>query len=260
VQQRTFMVALGVGSASEVIGYVGRLQLNNNPFSEAALGTQLVTLTVAPAFIAGGIYLTLKHIVIIYGAKFSRIAPKWYTWIFVLCDVASILIQTAGAATASTGSSFVSTANDIMIVGLVSQVVTLAVFGVMALDVFFRIRRYQGEFEASTISLRESGRFKGLLTGLVVAYTTVFIRCIYRIAEMSGGWGNPIMQNQLAFVLCDGCMCAVAVLALNFAHPGFLFKQSYATLKMKAIPPTDMLLEGSVEVFPIEGAYPGMMK
>lgn len=59
-----------------------------------SLGIQLVCLTVSPAFIAGGIYLTLKHIIIIYGSRFSRIRPRLYTWIFVSCDVLSILIQT----------------------------------------------------------------------------------------------------------------------------------------------------------------------
>ena len=79
-----------------------------------SIGIQLVCLTIAPAFIAGGIYLTLKHMwvpsravldlylcgqkadltrIIIYGAQFSRIAPRWYTWIFVTCDILSILIQ-----------------------------------------------------------------------------------------------------------------------------------------------------------------------
>lgn len=31
--------------------------------------------------------------IIIYGARFSRIAPSWYTWIFATCDIASIVIQ-----------------------------------------------------------------------------------------------------------------------------------------------------------------------
>lgn len=91
-----------------------------------------------------------------------------------------------------------------MMVGLVSQVVTLAVFGIMATDVFFRIRKFRGEFNESTNALRHSRRFKYFLVAFVTAYITIFIRCAYRIAEMSGGWRNPIMQNEVLFIVLDG--------------------------------------------------------
>lgn len=104
----------------------------------------------------------------------------------------------------------------------------------MALDVFFKIRKYRGQFNASTIVLRASKRFKGLLVAIVLAYLTITVRCIYRIAEMSGGWRNPIMQDENTFIVLDGVMCLIACVALNVWHPGFLFKQSYATIKAEA--------------------------
>lgn len=39
------------------------------------------------------------------------------------------------------------------------------------------------------------------------------------------------MQNQTLFIILDGVMCVVAVLALNVFHPGVLFKQSNAASK-----------------------------
>jgi len=91
-----------------------------------------------------------------------------------------------------------------MMVGLASQVVTLAVFGFMSLDVLFQIRQFQGQFNEATNTVRNSRQFKGLLTSLVIAYITISIRCVYRIAEMAGGWKNPVMQNQPAFIVLDG--------------------------------------------------------
>jgi hypothetical protein len=88
-------------------------------------------------------------------------------------------------------------------VGLVSQVVTLAIFGLMAVEVFFRIRKFRGEFNESTNILRSSAHFKYFLVAYVIAYITIFIRCVYRIAEMSGGWRNAIMQNQIGFIVLD---------------------------------------------------------
>jgi hypothetical protein len=90
-----------------------------------------------------------------------------------------------------------------MMVGLSSQVATLVVFGVMAVDVFFRIRKHRGSFNPSATAMRNSKRFKGLLIAIVVAYCTILLRCIYRIAEMAGGWRNPIMQDQVAFIVLD---------------------------------------------------------
>ncbi|KAE9380228.1 RTA1-domain-containing protein [Stipitochalara longipes BDJ] len=232
----TFLFCFGIGTATEAIGYVGRLMMRKDPWSKGNIGIQLVCLTIAPAFLAGGIYLTLKHIIIIYGARFSRITPRWYTWIFVTCDILSILIQSAGAVIASSGSH-ISLGNDVMMLGLVSQVVTLSVFGAMATEVYFRIRKFRGEFNESTIALRNSERFKYFLIATIIAYACISVRCIYRITEMAGGWRNKIMESQVAFVILDGVMCVIAVFAMNFFHPGFLFKQSYATLKTEQIEP-----------------------
>lgn len=68
---------------------------------------------------------------------------------------------------------------------------------------YFRIRKYRGEFNESTIASRGSRLFKGLLAAIAVAYSTILIRCIYRIAEMAGGWRNPMMQDQTVFIILD---------------------------------------------------------
>jgi len=188
--------------------------------------------------------LTLKHVIIIYGRRFSRIAPRLYTWIFVFADIASIVIQSLGAVIASQASQGkkLQVGNNVMMVGLCSQVATLIIFGLLSVDVFFKVRSYRGQWNESTIAMRDSGKFKGLMVSIVVAYVTITIRCIYRIAEMAKGWGNPIMQNEPAFIVLDGVMCIVACVALNIFHPGFLFKQSYATIKAEAVngPAEDM--------------------
>jgi len=90
-----------------------------------------------------------------------------------------------------------------MMVGIVSQVVTLFIFGVMAVDVFFRIRKFQGNFNDATQALRNSKQFRGLIGAITVAYFTTLVRCVYRIAEMAGGWKNPIMQDQAALIVLD---------------------------------------------------------
>ncbi len=155
------------------------------------------------------------------------------SWSFQLAEKLT-LFSRSGAVIASRGTAKVSTGNNVMMLGLASQVVTLAIFGIMAGDVFLRIRKFRGEFNESTTALRHSKRFKGLLIAILTSYITIFLRCVYRIAEMAGGWRNRIMQDQVSFIILDGVMCIVAVYALNIFHPGFLFKQSYETLKVES--------------------------
>lgn len=74
-----FTFALAAGTFLEVLGYVGRIMSWKNQWSEDGFLMQIVCLTIAPAFMAGGIYLCLRRIVGAFGAQNSRIPPKWYT-------------------------------------------------------------------------------------------------------------------------------------------------------------------------------------
>src|ERR1700722_18978097 len=75
------------------------------------------------------------------------------------------------------GGSHVTTGNNIMMVGIVTQVITLAIFGLLATDIFIRIRKFRGDLDLSTRTLQHSRRFKGLLAAITLAYSTIFIRC-----------------------------------------------------------------------------------
>jgi hypothetical protein len=57
-----FSVAMLLGSVSEVLGYVAKMILWNDPFSDLGFKMSVVLLTFAPAFYAAGIYYTLKHV------------------------------------------------------------------------------------------------------------------------------------------------------------------------------------------------------
>lgn len=88
--------------------------------------TQIVLLIFAPAFLAAGVYLILKHAVIQFGTEWSRIRPAWYTYIFIACDVSSLVLQSAGGAIAATADNDQSASDigtDIMIAGIIWQVV-----------------------------------------------------------------------------------------------------------------------------------------
>ena len=47
-------------------------------------------------------------------------------------------------------------------------------------------------------------RFKIFIGVEIAAYFFVWIRTIYRLPEMAGGWGNPTMQHETEFLILDG--------------------------------------------------------
>jgi len=55
-----YMTAMILGLLLEIIGYVGRIMLHNNPFNNDAFLQYLVTLTIAPALLTAAVSLLLN--------------------------------------------------------------------------------------------------------------------------------------------------------------------------------------------------------
>lgn len=229
----TFAFALSCGCFVEAVGYVGRLMLHHNPFSNNGFTMQICCLIMGPAWLAMGVYLTLKHVVKAYGPRYSYLKPRYYTWLFIGGDCVSLSLQAAGgglSAGAEGDSSQLDLGSNIAIAGIIMQVVTLALFA--ALAALFFLRRHLAlrkgaldKEEAASNPQLQSMRFKLFAGAIIIAFLTIFARCVYRIAEMMGGWGNPLMQDEVEFIALDSVMCSVAALAMTLFHPGFCFPQ-----------------------------------
>jgi hypothetical protein len=90
-----------------------------------------------------------------------------------------------------------------MIAGLSFQTFTLLVFGLLSIEYGIRAYRHRNSLNPTTTDLRHSIKFKLFMGAILVGWVVIFIRCVYRIAEMAGGWRNPIMQNQTEFIILD---------------------------------------------------------
>ncbi|KAI0883984.1 RTA-like protein [Annulohypoxylon maeteangense] len=223
-----------LGLLSEIIGYAGRIISWQNQWSENGFLMQICCLTIGPAFLAAGIYLCIRRIVFAFGPENSRIPPKFYTRIFIPCDIVSLVLQAAGGGMASvafhTGKS-TDTGDNIMIAGLSFQVVTLLVFMVLSLDFFVnttRRRRALGSEAAFSqdpeiVAVRKSLMFKGFLIALALSTICIFWRSVFRVAELSRGWTGPLMARQDLFIGFEGVLITIAVWVLNVFHPALSF-------------------------------------
>lgn len=106
--------------------FLSSSMMHNNPWDDVGFKIQIVCLIIAPSFLAAGIYLTLKHIVMALGPEHSRLKPRLYTWIFISCDALSIVIQAVGGGiAASSDGSAADTGGNIMVAGIAIQVATM---------------------------------------------------------------------------------------------------------------------------------------
>ncbi|KAI9890848.1 MAG: hypothetical protein M1814_003487 [Vezdaea aestivalis] len=256
----TFALVLTIGCAAEALGYAGRLMLNSNPWSIAGFQIQICCLIMAPAFLAAGIYLTLKYLVLTFGPEHSRLKPRYYTWVFISADFLSLVLQAIGGgiAASSETDSMRDAGSNVMIAGIVWQVATLAGFAGLTLNFFARVYRARESMSLEAKAVKSSLKFKFFISAIIISFLTIFIRCIYRYAlspspsrpslkknikanplthsipEMVGGWGSELMQNELDFMVLDGAMCAIAAVLLTVFHPGFCFPIMTAAQAKKA--------------------------
>jgi hypothetical protein len=178
------------------------------------------------------------------GPEYSRLKAKWYPWIFIGSDLGSIIVQAIGGGVAasaknSTNPALLTAGDALIIAGISLQSVTMGVCGLMVLDFFLRRRKARADdkteaegttdtsLDATTLTndvhTRSPLRFKIFCWAIGFAFLTILIRCLYRIPEMAGGWGNPRMRNEPVFLGLDGAMVALASIAFTVAHPGFMF-------------------------------------
>jgi hypothetical protein len=207
---------------------------------------QMVCLTLAPAFMAAGIYFSLQRIVLTYSGELSRIPPQWIPRIFIACDVVSLFLQGCGGAIAAYFASqekMPDKGNYTMIGGLSFQALTLLIFLGLAVDYAFRlwkVRRRMGygvlNQDPIAAALRKSKRLKFLIASLASSAILIFFRSIYRVLELSEGWKGFLMSTEKYVVGLETIPIILAGLLLGIIHPGFCFQGEDEPIKLRFWP------------------------
>jgi hypothetical protein len=158
------------------------------------------------SFFAAAIYITLKHMVRAIGPQYSPLRASLYPWIFMSCDLFSLVLQAVGGALAATANTPSGSAlgGHIMLAGIVFQVATFTFLYCLAGAFIFNLRRGTSTLTADASAVLLSKDFKIFVSGVFVASLAVYVRCVYRIAELATGWANQIMRNENEFIVLDG--------------------------------------------------------
>jgi hypothetical protein len=158
-----------------------------------------------------------------YGEHLARIQPKFVALGFMTCDCMSLLLQAIGGAIADTAdyeSALQQTGINIMIGGLILQVVGLATFLFVCADFAWRCKHGKLDMAREKVETRKSILLKTTIGGLVLATVCVLVRSVFRVDELWQGFNGALWNDELEFILLDGMMVAIASICLTMLHPG----------------------------------------
>ncbi|KAF2093267.1 putative RTA1 domain protein [Rhizodiscina lignyota] len=227
-----FLAGMVFGLILETVGYAGRILMHNNPFDFNNFLIYLICLTIGPAFLSASIYLCLSRIIIVYSPRLSRLQPRTLSLMFMCFDLVALILQAAGgaiAASADDDQNESDTGRNIMIAGLVWQVASLAVFMLLWADYLWRLRKSGERVKNEKLRHLRVGfrRFKYFQYALWTATILIFIRSVYRVVELQGGFDGAVANDEVVFMIFEGPMIILATFVLTVLHPGYAFAGSW---------------------------------
>ncbi|TPX09560.1 uncharacterized protein E0L32_009303 [Thyridium curvatum] len=221
-----FMGCMIVGAANAITGYSGRLALYFNPFNFAAFMAQISMYAhpvdrpgqprrgMAGAMLMNG-YASINYL----SPQLSRFRPEYFYYVFIPCDMVSLILQASGGAlsVASKGSS--QTGVDLALAGLSFQVVTIVAFCLFFADYLIRyFRSPEGQRARAGALGRRLALFFGFLGAAILIITA---RCVYRLVELHQGYAGELIKDEGLFIGMEGVTVVASVYFLMFGHPGY---------------------------------------
>jgi len=209
---------LFIGSIVEFIGWGGRTWSSKCPYNKTAFLIQISTLVIAPIFFAAAIYLVLARLIVRRGHQYSLLKPRTYLWIFCTADFLSLLIQAAGGGIASAASNQNKSAKpgtNIIVTGIMVQLVSMTIFSVCFFVFLFRSRK-----------LHTPKNEQLVIASTLLALVVVYIRSFYRTIELFQGWSGYLITHERYFIVLDAAMMVIAAIAFAVLDPATLLKDN----------------------------------
>lgn len=255
-----FGVCLILGTFLETAGYTARLLSMSNYSDKSRYLCQTISLTLAPAFVMAGVYYLLAQLMVIHGRKFTILRPLWYSYIFIVCDVCSLFIQAAGGGLAAIKLQVLENTKPgtiIMTTGVAFQVFSMTFFLFFLFNFLWRIyftaspdvkflfgnlgalffQTSRGkEIQAKHLNAMYNQRYCETIErplfgyyplAIFLACFFIYVRCVYRLVELSEGWSGYLITHEEFVMTLDGLQVLITCVILLFFHPGFIFGRNF---------------------------------
>ncbi|GFF25039.1 protein RTM1 [Aspergillus udagawae] len=230
-----FCIPFAIGGLFEIIGYIGRIDAHGKTGKLGPYIIQSVFILLGPVLFAASVYMVLGRLIrSIQAEKHSVIRVNWLTKIFVASDVLSFLVQGSGAGLMASGSS-ANMGNNIVIAGLVIQVLMFGLFMVTSFEFERRMNRAPSGhvFDADV-------PWKTHLHVLDAVSALILIRSVFRVIEYAGGQDGYLLGHEWTMYVFDSVPMVTAMALWAVWHPGVI--QSSATRTRTHTQALDMMM------------------
>ncbi|RPD62895.1 RTA1-domain-containing protein [Lentinus tigrinus ALCF2SS1-6] len=231
-------VLAGIG---EMIGWGGRLWSSYQPLADDPYMMQIVCTIIAPTPLVAALFITFGRMSERLGEQYSRLGARLYSRVFLTCDIISLVIQSAGGGIAASTNDhdLAQLGSNIMLAGIVVQLVSLSVFTILMTEYLVRYVReapvkplvmLNNSSEMTVTDVYTEKRpmaspMKLLVLGTCLETLFLYVRAIYRTIELADGFDGRIIQTEVYFNVLDGAMVVLAMYTLNVLHPACLLHQ-----------------------------------
>ncbi|KAI1372916.1 RTA1-domain-containing protein [Hypoxylon crocopeplum] len=224
-----FATTIATGLALEVLGYIGRVLLHNNPTERSAFILFLIGTVTAPTLICGAIFIVIPRVVAVYGEEFRSWKPIWYPFLFRALTAASLLLQLAGGLLSTIRDDLdeINTGIRILVVGLAVQLLALAIFVGHATLFAIAVRTRHHALDMKFAGIYNSGSFKAFVFAFTFATFLLIFRTAYRLIVIAEGYGSSIAQSETLLLVLDGTMVLLATLLMLAFFPGRILGNSF---------------------------------
>lgn len=247
-----FIVATGL----EFAGYVWRILCVGHEDKTCMFLAQLICLTIAPTFVMAGVYFLLAQLIIAHGGRSSIVKPMWFACFFLAFDLLSLIVQTVGAGVAAGEAQHGDTTkgSKIALAGICIQLFTMTIFIILLFDYYKRSifnfmlstprttraflgvifatknsREYLKELDDSYDPRYYKQRnknpimFRYLPMAILIGVLFVYIRCIYRVVELSQGIEGVVYRQEVFVMVFDALMVFLTCAIFVLFHPNVVF-------------------------------------
>ncbi|OXB41328.1 hypothetical protein B1J92_K00715g [Nakaseomyces glabratus] len=192
-------IPLIVGCIIEVVGYIARSVSRHDVYSLPPFAVQVVLLLVGPTLYAASIYMVFGRMAHLMFVENLMIMPaRFNTVIFVLGDVASLLLQAAGGGMQASASTEKAGSN-IVTVGLFIQI---AFFGIFMINEFLFVIRVRALRNKNKIASK-SNTWIYYNWILIVNSAMILVRSIVRTVEFIQGYDGYITSHEYFLYIFD---------------------------------------------------------
>ncbi|VUC36944.1 unnamed protein product [Clonostachys rosea] len=220
-----FSATLVVGLLLETIGFVGRLLLKGSPKTPAFFVLSMAGTVIGPPLMGGAIFLTLPHVIRIYGEHLSPVRPLLIGFVTYALAAVAMIVQVVGMTFVAYDFNGLGRigGSRLVVGGLGIQLLSLFGFSVFHFWFMIGLSSQKTTWTPTFSTVYKSVRFRRFLLGVEMVSLLLLTYTVYRIVEMAEGIHARLFQSQTAFMIVVGALPLTAALLSTILHPGAAF-------------------------------------